>query len=181
MSREYFKDGKKQMSGPSNVYFHVFLKNPFTFRFECAQRRMMTFRMDSIKLQGNALKSLSDVHKIHLHRRGLQILLFQPVTYIIFTYLLTYICRSILALTHRFSQCFIFRPLKTFENCMVFWSFQAVRNRILVRYGLRTYTMLISHCKPMCCFLPPENSRKLHSFLKFSGGKKWNIGFIWDK
>ena len=34
MHREYFKEGKKQMPGPSNVYCHVFHENPFTFPFE---------------------------------------------------------------------------------------------------------------------------------------------------
>ena len=31
---EYFKDGRNQMPGPSNKYFHVFHENPFTFPFE---------------------------------------------------------------------------------------------------------------------------------------------------
>ena len=28
-------------------------------------------------------------------------------------------------------------------------------------------------------FLPPKNLLEKYSFLKFSGGKKWNIGVIW--
>ena len=73
MRREYFKGGKKQMSTSSNVYFHVFHENPFTFPFECVQRRMITFRMDSVKLHWDAFKSMSDVHKIHLQCLGLPI------------------------------------------------------------------------------------------------------------
>ena len=64
------------MSGLSNVYFHVFCENPFTFPLECVQRHMMTFRMDSVKLHWDAFKSLPDVHKIHLQRLGLPIPLF---------------------------------------------------------------------------------------------------------
>ena len=66
MHREYFKDVKKPMSGPSNVCFHVLHENPFTFPFECVQRCMMTFRMDTVKLHSNAFKSMSDVRNIHL-------------------------------------------------------------------------------------------------------------------
>ena len=66
---------------------------------------------------------------------------------------------------------FILGTRKTFESCVIFWCFQAVKNRALVRYGLRTYLMLLSHCKPICYFLPPKNFRKLYSFLKI-GGKK---------
>ena len=73
MRRENFKDGKKQISTPSYVYFHVFHENPFTFPFECVQHRMMTFRRDSVKLHWDAFKSMSDVHKIHLQRLGLPI------------------------------------------------------------------------------------------------------------
>ena len=47
MRREYFKDGKIQMSGSSNLYFHVSHKNSFTYPFKCVQRCMMTFQMDS--------------------------------------------------------------------------------------------------------------------------------------
>ena len=66
MHKEYFKDEKKQMSAPSNIYFHVFHENPFTFPFECVQRRMVTFGMDSVKLHWDAFKSISNVHRIHL-------------------------------------------------------------------------------------------------------------------
>ena len=45
----YFKDRKRQMFGPSNVYFHLFHENLFTFPFKCVQRRLITFRMDSAK------------------------------------------------------------------------------------------------------------------------------------
>ena len=41
--------------------------------------------------------------------------------------------------------------------------------------------MLLSHCNPMCYLLSPENFSKLYSFVDFSGGKKRNIGLIWDK
>ena len=63
MRGEYFKDRKKLMSGPSNVYFHVFHENLFTFPFACVQRRMMTFQMDIDKLHCDAFKSMSDIHK----------------------------------------------------------------------------------------------------------------------
>ena len=92
---------------------------------------------------------------------------------------MTCICINMLALIH-IELMFHFRTLKTLVNCMVFWRFQAVKNRILVQEGLRTYLILLSHCKPMCYFLPFENIWKLLSFLKFSGVKKWNIGLIWD-
>ena len=59
------KDVKKQMSEPSNVYFHVFHENPFTLPFECVQHRMMTFRMESVNLHWDAFKRMSDVPKIH--------------------------------------------------------------------------------------------------------------------
>ena len=55
------------MPGPSNVYFRVLHKNPFTFPFECVQRCMMAFRMDTVKLHRDAFKSMSDVHKIYFH------------------------------------------------------------------------------------------------------------------
>ena len=45
------------MSEPSNLYFHVIHENLFTFSFECVQRRMMTFREDSVKLHWDALKA----------------------------------------------------------------------------------------------------------------------------
>ena len=64
--REYLKDGKKQISAPSNIYFHVFHENPFIFQSECVQRRMMTMRMDSVKLHWDAFKSMSHIHKINL-------------------------------------------------------------------------------------------------------------------
>ena len=58
MRREYFKDEKKQMHGPSNEYFHVFHKNQFTFPFHFVQRPMMTFQMHSVQLHCDAFKSL---------------------------------------------------------------------------------------------------------------------------
>ena len=58
------------MTGPSNVYFEIFHDNPFPFPFECVQRRIMTFRMDIVKLHQDAFKSMSDVYKIHLERLG---------------------------------------------------------------------------------------------------------------
>ena len=73
------KDVKKQMSEPSNVCFHVFHKNPFTFPFECVQRRMMTFRMESVNLHWDAFKRMSDVPKIHWQRPGLLIPLFHLI------------------------------------------------------------------------------------------------------
>ena len=79
MRREYFKDGRKQMSGPSKVYFHLFHENPFISPFECVQRRMMTFRMGTVNLHWDAFKSTSDVQKIHLQRLGLPIPLFQLI------------------------------------------------------------------------------------------------------
>ena len=65
------------MSGPSNVYFHIFLENPSTLLFECVQRRMMLLRMDSVKLHWDAFKSMSDIVKIHLKRLPFQTPLFQ--------------------------------------------------------------------------------------------------------
>ena len=55
------------MSTPSNVYYHAFHENPFTFPFRCVQRHM-TFQMDSVNLHWDPFKSLSEVHKIHLKR-----------------------------------------------------------------------------------------------------------------
>ena len=65
MRREYFRDGKKQMFPPSNVYFHVFHENPFPFLFECVQRCMITFQVDSSKLHWDGFKSISDVDEIY--------------------------------------------------------------------------------------------------------------------
>ena len=76
MGREHFKDRKTQMSGPSNVYFHVLNNNPFTFSFQCVQHRMMTFQMDTVKLDLDTFKSMLDVHKIPLQRLGLPMPLF---------------------------------------------------------------------------------------------------------
>ena len=53
------------MPGPSNVYFRLLHKNPFTFPFECVQRCMMAFRMDAVKLHQDAFKSMPDVHEIY--------------------------------------------------------------------------------------------------------------------
>ena len=83
--REYFKDREKQMSGPSNVYFHAFHENPFTFSLGCLQRRMMKSRMDSVNSHRDAFEGLPDVHKIHLQRLALPIPLLHvnvPMTYI---------------------------------------------------------------------------------------------------
>ena len=44
MCREYFKDGEKQMSGPSNIYLRCRM---YFNIFECVQCRMVTPRMDS--------------------------------------------------------------------------------------------------------------------------------------
>ena len=86
---------------------------------------------------------------------------------------MTYVCINILALTH-IQPGSNFGSLTNFENCMVFWRLQAVKNQTLGEYELRTYQMLLCHCEQMCYFLPPENFRKCYSFLKFSVGKKWN-------
>ena len=44
MCREYFKDGEKQMSGPSNIYLRCRM---YFNIFECVQCHMVTPRMDS--------------------------------------------------------------------------------------------------------------------------------------
>ena len=62
------------MSGPSDIYFHVFHENPFTFPFECIQRHMITCQVAL-----GCFKSMSDFHKIHLQRLGLPI----PFSYLI--------------------------------------------------------------------------------------------------
>ena len=64
------------MSGPSSMSFHVLHENMFTFLFECVHRRMMKFRMDTVKLNWDAFESMSEFHKIALQRVGLPIRLF---------------------------------------------------------------------------------------------------------
>ena len=82
------------MYGPSNVYFHGFHENPFTFSLACVQRRMMKSYMDSVKSHGDAFEFLLDVYKIHLQRLALPIPLFH------LNLPMTYIFMNILALTH---------------------------------------------------------------------------------
>ena len=53
-----------------------------------------------------------------------------------------------------------FGPLKGFENSIVFWGFQVVKNRTLVQYGLRTYLMLLNYCKQMHYFFNSWNFQK---------------------
>ena len=68
-----------------------------------------------------------------------------------------------------------------FWTAECFWSFQDVKNKVLVRYGLRTYLMLLRHCRPMCYILPPVNLGKPYCFLTFSGGKTLDIDLTWNK
>ena len=41
--------------------------------------------------------------------------------------------------------------------------------------------LALTHIEPMFHFWTPKNFWKLYGFLKFSGGKKWNIDLIGDK
>ena len=99
------------MSLPSDVYFHVFHKNLFTFPFKCVQRRMMTFRMDSAKLHWDAFKNLSDVHKVHIKRLGLEI----PLFYLILSINELYLYKNISLNQYRTNVSYL-DPLKLLKT-----------------------------------------------------------------
>ena len=60
LRREYFKDGAKHHSNPSNVYFHVQVDNPF-----CAP---IEFKVGNVPIHVNAIDQLSDSHEVLLRR-----------------------------------------------------------------------------------------------------------------
>ena len=66
--REYFKDGEKHHSSPSNVYFHVQVDNSFCSPFECVRRKLVTFKVDHVQIHVNAINHLSDSHEVLLRR-----------------------------------------------------------------------------------------------------------------
>ena len=68
LRREYFKDGEKHHSSPSNVYFHVQVDNPFCSPYECMERKLVTFKVDRVQIHVNAIDHLSDTHKVLLRR-----------------------------------------------------------------------------------------------------------------
>ena len=100
------------MSGPSNEYFHVFQKNPFTFPFESVQRCMMKFRMDGVKLYSNVFKSMSDVHKINLQCLCLPMPLFHLISSTNGLYLYKHSSLNPYCFT---GKCFIFEQLSVSE------------------------------------------------------------------
>ena len=68
LRREYFKDGEKHHSSPSNVYFQVQVDNSFCSPFECVQRKLVTFKVDCVQIHVNAIDHLSDSHEVLLRR-----------------------------------------------------------------------------------------------------------------
>ena len=50
MRRKSMEDGKKQVPTPSNMYFHIMYENLCAFPLKCVQHRMVTFRVENIKL-----------------------------------------------------------------------------------------------------------------------------------
>ena len=67
-TREYFKDGEKHHSSRSNVYFHFQVDNPFCFLFGCVQRKLVTFKVDSVQVHVNAIDHLSDSDEVLLRK-----------------------------------------------------------------------------------------------------------------
>ena len=68
LTREYFKDGEKHHSSRSNVYFHVQVDSPFCFLFGCVQRKLVTFKFDSVQVHVNAINHLPDSDEVLLRR-----------------------------------------------------------------------------------------------------------------
>ena len=60
LRREYFKDGVKHHLGPSNVYFHVQVDNPFCSSFE--------FKVGNVQIHVNAIDHSLDSHEVLLRR-----------------------------------------------------------------------------------------------------------------
>ena len=119
-----------------------------------------------VKLHLDALKSLPDVHKIHLQRLRLQM----PLFYLILSTSELYSYQNICLNQYRATVSFL-DHWKLLEAVWCYEIFRRWKNRTLMQYRLQTYLMLWSHCTLMCYFLPLENFRKIYSFRKFSGVK----------
>ena len=73
LRRNYIKDGKKQISTPSNIYFYAMHENLCAFPLECVQCRMVSFRVENIKLHWDAFKSMFNTHNVYLQCLGINI------------------------------------------------------------------------------------------------------------
>ena len=71
MRREYYNDGQKHYSSPSNCYYHCIVENPFVTPFECIQRRLLTFNSSQLKLHYDAYIQFAEQHKIAFRQLGL--------------------------------------------------------------------------------------------------------------
>ena len=63
MRRDYYADGKKRQSAPSNVYFYAVSNNPFFTPFECVQRKLITFNANPLQFPSHAYDHLTPVHR----------------------------------------------------------------------------------------------------------------------
>ena len=134
------------MSGLSSMSFHVLHENMFTFLFECVHRRMMKFRMDTVKLNWDAFESISDFHKIPLQRLGLPIRLFYLI-------LSTWPALNLILILHLYNHVSLnpysanvlfLEPWKLND----FLKFSGGKNRKLIRCGSRTHLMFLkAHSK----------------------------------
>ena len=63
MRRDYYADGEKPQSVPSNVCFYAVFNNPFFTPFECIQRKLITFNVNRLQFHSHACNHLTPVHK----------------------------------------------------------------------------------------------------------------------
>ena len=107
---------------------------------------LMTFRMHSVQLHCDAFKSLRAwkfkkfVYNVWVCQYHCFTWTYQPMTYS---------CVNILTLT-QIKPMFHFWTPENVWKLYYFLKFSGGKNKTLSWYRLRTYLMLLSHCKPRC-------------------------------
>ena len=62
LSREFRQEGIMQMSGPSNVYFHINIAPNWANQWRCVVQRIPNFQSTAVKIHGPATRAFDEAH-----------------------------------------------------------------------------------------------------------------------
>ena len=153
---DYYADGKKCQSAPSNVYFQAGYNNPFFTPFECIQRKFITFNVKQLQFYSHTYNHLTPVHRGMLRDLNLSHLLWK---------LVPFLTMFNLVLKLFFKFCW-----SVFVLLLLNFSRQYQLQRLSDISSPRTFTSVWNNC--VCYYLPLLKIPSVLNYYAFFG--VWN-------